>query len=106
MNHDDARRLALGLPEATEQDHHGFPSFRVHGKIFATLPDEGFLHVMLDPERIREVVLLDPASCAEKWWGEKLAAVRVDLEAIDPDALRDLIAEGWRAKAPKGGQKP
>ena len=34
---DDLRRLALALPEATEQDHHGKPSFRVGGKIFATL---------------------------------------------------------------------
>jgi hypothetical protein len=30
------RELALALPEATEQDHHGRPSFRV-GRIFATL---------------------------------------------------------------------
>jgi hypothetical protein len=31
-----ARELALALPEAVEQDHHGRPSFRVAGKIFAT----------------------------------------------------------------------
>ena len=29
----DLRDLALGLPEATEADHHGKPSFRVAGKI-------------------------------------------------------------------------
>ena len=34
-----ARQLALALPEATEQDHHGMASFRVRGKIFATVPD-------------------------------------------------------------------
>jgi hypothetical protein len=34
---DDIRRLALSLPEAAEADHHGMPSFRVNGKIFATL---------------------------------------------------------------------
>jgi hypothetical protein len=34
---EQARRLALALPEAVEQDHHGRPSFRVAGKIFATL---------------------------------------------------------------------
>jgi hypothetical protein len=34
---DEARSLALVLPEAIEQDHHGRPSFRVGGKIFATL---------------------------------------------------------------------
>jgi hypothetical protein len=42
---DEARRMALALPESTEADHHGFPSFRVRGKIFATLPDESHLNV-------------------------------------------------------------
>ena len=36
---DEARRLALSLPDAVEQDHHGRPSFRVAGRIFATLWD-------------------------------------------------------------------
>ena len=34
---DQARAIALALPEAVEQDHHGRPSFRVAGRIFATL---------------------------------------------------------------------
>src|SRR5262245_47259746 len=33
----DFRRLALGLPEASEVGHMGHPDFRVGGKIFATL---------------------------------------------------------------------
>jgi hypothetical protein len=45
---DEARSLALSLPEAVEQDHHGAPSFRVGGKIFATLWSEQRLNVMLD----------------------------------------------------------
>jgi hypothetical protein len=36
---DLARALALALPEATEQEHHEMPSFRVRGRIFATVPD-------------------------------------------------------------------
>ena len=44
----DARRVALSLPEAVEQDHHGRPSFRVAGKIFATLWDEDHMNVMVD----------------------------------------------------------
>jgi hypothetical protein len=35
----EARAQALGLAEAAEQDHHGIPSWRVRGKIFATVPD-------------------------------------------------------------------
>jgi hypothetical protein len=37
LTNDDPRALALALPGAVEQDHHGSPSFRVGGKIFATL---------------------------------------------------------------------
>jgi hypothetical protein len=32
VNQSDARRIALSLPEAVEQDHHGRPSFRVAGE--------------------------------------------------------------------------
>jgi len=34
---DDFRRIALELPEASENAHMGHPDFRVRGKIFATL---------------------------------------------------------------------
>ena len=37
MSPTDVREIALALPDAIEQDHHGRPSFRVRGKIFATL---------------------------------------------------------------------
>ena len=80
---DDARRLALALPEAVEQDHHGRPSFRVAGKIFATLWDERHMNVMLDEPGIRTAVEAHPGICAEVHWGKRLAAVRVDLDAAD-----------------------
>ena len=62
---DDARRLALVLPEASEQDHHGRPSFRVGGKIFATLWDEDHMNVMLDEAGILTTVQAHPEICAE-----------------------------------------
>jgi len=34
MTSEQARELALALPEAVERDHHGMPSFRVRGKIW------------------------------------------------------------------------
>src|SRR6185436_11231908 len=81
---DDARRLALALPDAIEADHHGRPSFRVAGKIFATLWDPEHLNVMLGPEQIRAAVERAPDVCSEVWWGKKLSAVRVELAAISP----------------------
>ena len=76
---DEVRRIALALPEAVEQDHHGRPSFRVGGKIFATLWDDRHLNVMLDEPGILTAVQTRPGVCAERWWGKRLAAVQVDL---------------------------
>ena len=95
MNHHDVRRFATGLAGAVEQPHHGFPSFRVAKKIFATLPDEDHVHIMLSPDAIREAVALDPAACAEKWWGTTLSAVRVSLDQVPEDVLEALLTEAW-----------
>ena len=96
-----ARRLALALPEAVEQDHHGFPSFRVAGKIFATLRDDHHLNVMLDEGGIRTAVEREPGTFEEVWWGKKLSAVRVDLRRVDAEALRGMLEEAWELRAPK-----
>ena len=43
------RRLALSLPETTEAPHHDMTSFRVGGKIFATMPPQGDrVHIFVD----------------------------------------------------------
>jgi len=91
----DARRLALALPDAVEQDHHGRPSFRVRGRIFATLWDEHQLNVMLDEPGILTAVQASPESCAECWWGKRLAAVSVDLEAATGEQLAELLQDAW-----------
>ncbi len=96
----DARRIALSLPEAVEQDHHGRPSFRVAGKIFATLWDEEHMNVMLDQPGILTAVLAHPGICAEVWWGKRLSAVRVDLGAAGENLLGDLLSDAWERRAP------
>jgi hypothetical protein len=100
MTTDDARRLALAMPEAIEQDHHGRPSFRVSGRIFATLWDEDHMNVMVDEPGILTAVQAHPDVCAEVMWGKRLAAVRVTLSAADPALLTDLLADAWERKAP------
>jgi hypothetical protein len=95
----EARRLALSLPEAVEQDHHGRPSFRVAGRIFATLWDDEHMNVMLDAPGILTAVEAHPQVCAEVWWGKRLAAARVDLRAAESGLLADLLADAWERKA-------
>ena len=100
LTSDEARRIALSLPEAVEQDHHGRPSFRVAGKIFATLWDEDHMNVMVDEPGILTAVGAHPGICAEVMWGKRLAAVRVDLRAAHEQLLTDLLADAWEHKAP------
>ena len=94
-----ARRLALALPEAVEQDHHGRPSFRVGGKIFATLWDDEHMNVMLDEGGILTAVQAEPEVCSEVWWGKRRAAVRVDLPRADRELLAGLLVDAWEGKA-------
>jgi hypothetical protein len=96
-----ARELALELPEAAEADHHGRPSFRVAGKIFATLWDETHLNVMLDEPGVLTAVQSEPEACAEFWWGKRLGAVQVDLDRSGVELVADLLADAWERKAPK-----
>ena len=99
---EQARQLALAFPEAVEQDHHGRPSFRVAGKIFATLWDEEHMNVMLDEGGIRTAVHGDGETYEEVWWGKRLAAVRVNLARADPERLAELLSDAWESKTPKG----
>jgi hypothetical protein len=94
------RSIALGLPETIEQDHHGRPSFRVASKIFATLWDEDHMNVMLDEAGILTAAQREPETCTEFWWGERLGAIHVNLDRVDPDRLADLLADAWEWKAP------
>jgi hypothetical protein len=96
---DEARRLALSLPGASEQDHHGRPSFRVAGRIFATLWDSEHMNVMLDEPGILTAVEAQPDVCAEVMWGKRLAAVRVTLPSATPELLADLLTDAWENRA-------
>jgi hypothetical protein len=101
LSRERAHELALNLPEAVEQDHHGRPSFRVAGKIFATLWDAEHMNVMLDEGGILTAVEAHPDCCAEVWWGKRLSAVRIDLRCVDEETLASLLTDAWEGKAPR-----
>jgi len=93
--------MALALPEAIELDHHGRPSFRVGGKIFATLWTEARMNVMLDEGGILTAIATAPEACAEVWWGKRLTAVGVTLARADRSLVEELLTDAWEHKAPK-----
>jgi len=96
------RKLALSLPEATEEPHFDMSSFRVRGRIFAILPPDGqHLHVFVDEDEVRASVAEDPSAFEQLWWGKRLAGVRVNLGAARPQSVSALLAESWRRKAPR-----
>jgi hypothetical protein len=97
----EVRKMALSLPEATEQDHHGMNSFRVGNKIFATVPDGRHIRIMVDEPEVRAAVAEDPTACQEFYWGKRLACVVVHLPRATPLLLRELLTEAWLRKAPK-----
>jgi len=96
-----ARRFALSLPEATEEPHFEASSFRVRGKIFATVPPDGqYLHVFVDEGEVRAAVAEDPAAFEPLLWGQRLRGLRIRLAAAGQDRVEELLQESWRRKAP------
>ncbi len=98
----EARRFALSLPETTEEPHFDKASFRVRGKIFATVPPDGqYLHVLVDEDEARAAVAEDCTAFEELWWGKRLKGVRVSLSVAPPERVVELLEESWRRRAPK-----
>jgi hypothetical protein len=96
------RRLALSLPDAVEAPHHDMTSFRVTGKIFATMPpDERRVHVFVDEADVHAYCAEFPDAVEELWWGKRLSGCRVELSGATTPLLRELLTEAWRRRAPK-----
>jgi len=99
---EDVRRICLALPDTAEKIAWSMPTFRVAGKMFATLPeDETSIAVRCPKEERDELVLAEPG----KFWiadhEAQFAWVRARLGAIeDEDELRDILADSWRQAAP------
>ena len=102
MNSDDARRLALALPDALEAGHMGKPDFRVRNKIFASLPDADRLVVKLRPEQQAVMCEAEPAIFAPLagGWGRQ-GWTAVALAAADETTLKSALLAGWGNVAPK-----
>ena len=102
MNLEQARRVALSLPEVTEEPHHELSSFRVRGRIFATVPTDGkHLHVFVDEPHREQAVASEPHVFEKLWWGKKVVGVRVALPKARPAVVSDLLRAAWSRKAPK-----
>lgn len=96
------RRFALSLPEATEEPHFDYASFRVRGKIFVTVPpDEAYIHVFVGDDEREQALALHPVFLEKLLWGGKVRGLRVRLATASPSVVDELVRKAWMRKAPK-----
>ena len=103
MTVDEARRLALSLPEAVESAHMGHPDFRVRNKIFASLPDDMTrMVVKLKPEQQEIMCGAEPEVLVpvKGGWGRQ-GWTSVMLATADETTMKSALLTAWRNVAPK-----
>ena len=106
---DRVRRICLALPEATEQEAWGEPTFRVRKKIFAMYANAGNHHgdgqnaVWLNaPLGVQEVLVRSdpetyfvPPYVGVKGW------IGVILDRADDEEIREHVVQSYCMVAPK-----
>ena len=104
---DRLRRISLALPEATEQEAWGEPTFRVRKRIFAMFAgnhhNDGRVAVWLNaPIGLQEMLVREdpetyfvPPYVGVKGW------IGVILDQVGDDALREHLVESYCMVAPK-----
>jgi hypothetical protein len=98
----EIRRLAMALPEVTEEPHHQSTSFRVRGKIFITAPPKGnCIHIFLSETAREQAIALYPSFVEKLFWGGKVWGIRVTLAAAKSHVVEGFVRAAWATKAPK-----
>ena len=96
------RQLAVALPGVEEGTWFGTPAFRVRGKSFARLREEGdVLVVKVDIGYQEALIRTAPETYFITPHYAGYPAVLVRLAMVDEEELRGLLAEAWRLSAPK-----
>ncbi len=102
MKLSQARKYALSLPETNEEPHFDYSSFRVRGKIFATVPPSGdYLHIFVDDDQRAPLIAAEPDKYAPLHWGAKVVGLRVVLATANAATVNRLLLQSWLRKAPK-----
>jgi hypothetical protein len=114
---DDVSRIALGLPETSEDESRGLRHWNVRGKGFVwerplrtsdlkalgdDAPDGPILGTRVEHLVAKEALLADPSAVFFTTpHFDGYPAVLVLLEEIDLQGLDEVIVEAWLCRAPK-----
>jgi hypothetical protein len=100
MDVDAVRQFALSLPDATEEPHFHFTSFRINGKIFATMPPSNDLLHVFAPEEDRELAIAaNPKICETLHWGKRVVGVKISLGSASRPLVEDLLRAAYDSKS-------
>jgi hypothetical protein len=99
---DELRAYALALPGVEEGTSYGTPAFRVKGKFFVRLKEDGETVVLKTDFYERDHLMeSDPAAFFTTDHYRDYPSVLVRLPAVRPSQLRALVLDGWRRLAPR-----
>jgi hypothetical protein len=96
------RAIALAFPGTQESTSYGTPAFKVAGKLFVRLREEGDTVVVRIDEADRAMRMqADPNAFFITDHYVPYPWLLVRLSAVSRDDLADLLEESWRLRAPK-----
>ena len=93
------RLIALALPKADEVTSYGTPGFKVAGKLFARLHQDGeSLVVKIDPGERAMRMKADPKTFYITDHYRNYPWILTRISTVDLDDLRELLEEAWRRR--------
>jgi hypothetical protein len=95
------REIAHELPGAVEGTSYGTPAFRVGGTLFVRQHQDGkSLVIKIDHDQRALRMSADPETFYITDHYRDSPWMLVGLATVDPDDLRDLLADSWQLSAP------
>jgi hypothetical protein len=102
MRKESVRKLALGLPEAVEQETWDTPTFRVRKRLFVLFSDGGKeAWVKSTHDEQQALIAMEPETFFVPPYVGPSGWVGVKIATVDSGEMRELVTEAWRLTAPK-----